>query len=52
VAEKLKAGCARPTGWFVGQPDTMQEQQASQPQKEVKKMIQVGKSAPDFVAPA
>ncbi len=52
MAEKLKVGCARPTGGLVGQPDAKQEQQVSKPVKEVEKMIQVGKPAPDFVAPA
>ena len=52
MAEKLKAGCARPTGGLVGQSDTTQEQLTPQSTKEVRKMIQVGKPAPDFVAPA
>jgi hypothetical protein len=52
MAEKPKVGCARPTGGLVGQPETTEEQQAVQTKKEVKKMIQVGKPAPDFVAPA
>jgi hypothetical protein len=52
MAEKLKASCARPTGGLVGQPDAKQDQQSSQLTKEVRKMIQVGKPAPDFVAPA
>jgi len=52
MAEKLKVGCARPTGGLVGQPDAKQEQQLPQPTKEVRKMIQVGKPSPDFVAPA
>jgi peroxiredoxin (alkyl hydroperoxide reductase subunit C) len=52
MAEKPKAGCARPTGGLVGQPDAPQEQQTPQPTKEVKKMLQVGKPAPDFEAPA
>jgi hypothetical protein len=52
MAEKLKAGCARPTGGLVGQSDAKQEQQLPQIIKEVRKMIQVGKPAPDFVAPA
>lgn len=52
MAEKLKAGCARPTGGLVGQPEIKQEQQATQPAKEEKKMIQVGKPTPDFTAPA
>lgn len=52
MAEKPKVGCARPTGGLVGQPEVPEEQQAVQPKKEVRKMIQVGKPAPDFVAPA
>jgi peroxiredoxin (alkyl hydroperoxide reductase subunit C) len=52
MAEKPKVGCARPTGGLVGQPEEKQEQQTVQPAKEVRKMIQVGKPAPDFVAPA
>jgi hypothetical protein len=52
MAEKPKAGCARPTGGLVGHPDATQEPQASRSTKEVRKMIQVGKPAPDFVAPA
>lgn len=52
MAEKLKAGCARPTGGLVGQPEARQEQLSTEPIKEVKKMIQVGKPAPDFMAPA
>jgi len=52
MAEKLKVGCARPTGGLVGQPEERQAQPTSQPAKEGRKMIQVGKPAPDFVAPA
>jgi len=52
MAEKQKVGCARPTGGLVGQPDEPKEQEAAQPAKEEKKMIHVGKPAPDFVAPA
>jgi len=52
LAEEQKVGCARPTGGLVGQPDKAQEPQAPQSLKEVRKMIQVGKPAPDFVAPA
>jgi hypothetical protein len=51
LAEEQKVGCARPTGGLVGQPDKAQEQTPQSP-KEVRKMIQVGKPAPDFVAPA
>jgi hypothetical protein len=52
MAEKPKVGCARPTGGLVGQAETIQQKQEMQPVKEVRKMIQVGKPAPDFVAPS
>ncbi len=54
MGDKPKVGCARPTGGLVGKPDEEQTQPASMPQeaKEGRKMIQVGKPAPDFVAPA
>jgi hypothetical protein len=52
MAEKPKVGCARPTGGLVGQSDEKQERQPQQSVREVNKMIQVGKPAPDFVAPA
>lgn len=52
MAEKPGVGCARPTGGLVGQPSAGQEKQTPQPAKEARKMIQVGKPAPDFVAPA
>jgi len=52
MAEKPKVGCARPTGGLVGQSETVQPKEEMQSIKEVRKMIQVGKPAPDFVAPA
>ena len=53
MAETPEIGCARPTGGLVGQANEPEEQQqASQPVKEARKMIQVGKPAPDFAAPA
>jgi len=52
MAEKPSVGCARPTGGLVGQPGAEQEKQTPQPAKEARKMIQVGKPAPDFMAPA
>ncbi|HET58240.1 MAG TPA: redoxin domain-containing protein [Deltaproteobacteria bacterium] len=54
MAEKSDVGCARPTGGVVGKPGVNKEQNAEpqQPAKEETSMIQVGKSAPDFVAPA
>jgi peroxiredoxin (alkyl hydroperoxide reductase subunit C) len=52
MTESLKVGCARPTGGLVGQPGAKTEQPAQSPAKEARTMIQVGKPAPDFVAPA
>lgn len=52
MVEKQKVGCARPTGGLVGQSESTQEQQKSQSVKGIRKMIQVGNPAPDFVAPA
>ncbi len=52
MAEKPKVGCARPTGGPVGQPEEAREQKTPQTMKEGRKMIQVGKPAPDFIAPA
>ncbi len=53
MAEEPAVGCARPTGGLVGQSDENKDQQVQQPEKmEIKQMIQVGKPAPDFTAPA
>ena len=52
MAEKKKGGCARPTGGPVGQPDEIPENGTPQISKEGQKMVQVGKPAPDFIAPA
>ena len=52
MAENPEIGCARPTGGLVGQPNEPEGQPALQSDREVKKMIQVGKPAPDFAAPA
>ena len=47
-------GCARPTGGPVG--ESAEQSPASEfkqkPEKEVRQMIQLGKKAPDFTAPA
>jgi hypothetical protein len=51
MAEEIKAGCARPTGGPVGDPASESSPEETPPKKEVKKMIQVGKKAPDFTAP-
>lgn len=52
MPEKPKVGCARPTGGVVGQPQKTEKQPLPSDEKEVPKMIHVGKPAPDFVAPA
>lgn len=52
MAEKQAVGCARPTGGLVGLPETQEDEHVQAPVKETRKMIQVGKPAPDFVAPA
>lgn len=51
MAEKLKVGCARPTGAMVG--ETVQKEKNTEKDiiKEESAMIQVGKKAPDFTAP-
>jgi len=52
MAEKPAVGCARPTGGPVGEPHETREQQTAPTGQEKRTMIQVGKKAPDFVAPA
>lgn len=51
MAEELKAGCARPTGGPVGEKISEQKNDTGMNTKEVAKMIQVGRKAPDFSAP-
>ena len=52
--EEVKVGCARPTGGPVGQiqPPAPAGEKAPLAAQEAKRMIQVGKPAPDFVSPA
>jgi peroxiredoxin (alkyl hydroperoxide reductase subunit C) len=51
MPEEAEVGCARPTGGPVGEePGTTQEENTPM-HKEEQRMIQVGKKAPDFVAP-
>ncbi|AQV01062.1 peroxiredoxin [Desulfococcus multivorans] len=52
MSDEVPVGCARPTGGPVG--ETVDESPETKPTivKEVSPMIQVGKKAPDFVAPA
>ena len=52
MPEEMEVGCARPTGGPVGEA-AYEEPSTPEPKtaKEIKPMIQVGKKAPDFVAP-
>ena len=52
MAEEIKAGCARPTGGPVGEPTEEKIENQKIVIKEERKMIQVGRQAPDFTAPA
>jgi peroxiredoxin (alkyl hydroperoxide reductase subunit C) len=53
MTEEMEVGCARPTGGPVGEAEDATSEKVSQPNtKETVAMIQVGKKAPDFVAPA
>lgn len=52
MPEEMKVGCARPTGGPVGESTEPPVEQHPQTAKEQRAMIQVGKKAPDFVAPA
>lgn len=52
MAEEIKVGCARPTGGLVGDPaEPKRKDLPETTEKEVPKMIQVGRKAPDFTAP-
>jgi hypothetical protein len=51
MAEEMAVGCARPTGGPVGEPATAPETNETNSAKESNTMIQVGRRAPDFVAP-
>ena len=52
MGEEMEIGCARPTGGPVGEDAEATEAEPTRPVKEAKPMIQVGKKAPDFAAPA
>jgi hypothetical protein len=52
MADKPAVGCARPTGGPVGESSEKPTQETVSPVKEQRTMVQVGKKAPDFVAPA
>ncbi len=51
MAEELKPGCARPTGGPVGETPPESAPETKNEKKEIARMIQVGKKAPDFTAP-
>jgi len=53
MPQEFKPGCARPTGGVVGEKakeKTTQEEKSAP--KEEKKMLLIGRKAPDFTAPA
>lgn len=53
MPEEFKAGCARPTGGPVGEPEEKEpEETILTDKKEEKSMLMIGRKAPDFVAPA
>ena len=52
MGEEMEVGCARPTGGPVGEAVEQETTQETTITKEVKPMVQVGKKAPDFAAPA
>lgn len=52
MAEKPEVNCARPTGGVLGQTKEDPKEESTSLPKEEKNMIQVGKPAPDFIAPA
>jgi peroxiredoxin (alkyl hydroperoxide reductase subunit C) len=51
MTEEVDVGCARPTGGPVGETAPVESKEPETVLKEVSPMIQVGKKAPDFVAP-
>jgi len=52
MPEEMKIGCARPTGGLVGEGVEKEKEKPIASIEEVSAMIQVGKKAPDFAAPA
>ncbi len=51
MPEETEVGCARPTGGPVGEKPVDTKETDTTILKEEQSMIQVGKKAPDFVAP-
>jgi len=55
MGEEMEVGCARPTGGPVGESAEVESNKSEVDTistREVTSMIQVGKKAPDFAAPA
>ncbi len=53
MSKEKPVGCARPTGGLVGEPKPETTEPILREEKRgAKNMIQVGKKAPDFAAPA
>ena len=53
MPSEFKPGCARPTGGVVGQePASAGTEEAKHKEPARSAMVQVGKKAPDFTAPA
>jgi peroxiredoxin (alkyl hydroperoxide reductase subunit C) len=52
MVDEKPVGCARPTGGPVGESVKEKKSEDVTCQKENKKLVMVGKKAPDFVAPA
>jgi hypothetical protein len=52
MAEEMEVGCARPTGGPVGEAVEKDDVKENTESKGERPMIQVGKKAPDFAAPA
>ncbi len=50
MAEEAAAGCARPTGGPVDE-DPAEPKETQETVREERRMIMVGRKAPDFVAP-
>jgi peroxiredoxin (alkyl hydroperoxide reductase subunit C) len=52
MAEEPTIGCARPSGGMLGEAESLNDETVANETVEEKRMIQVGKAAPDFAAPA
>jgi peroxiredoxin (alkyl hydroperoxide reductase subunit C) len=52
MGEEMEVGCARPTGGPVGEAVEESGTRETPAEKEVRQMVQVGRKAPDFAAPA